>query len=66
MNKNVTNDSTRHYIAFLSRKYSVATQSPQKNEICNQVLLKSSFATAFVAVNEPDPNNSKENKGLDY
>lgn len=63
MNKDVTNDSTRHYIAFLSRKYSAVTQSLQKNDICNQVLLKSSFATAFVAVDESDQNNSKEKTG---
>ena len=60
MNKNGQNDSTRHYITFLSRKYSaVSCQSLSRNNICNQVSLKSSAAPSFIAITEPDKKEIK-------
>ena len=60
MNKSCQNDSTRHYIAFLSRKYSsVPRQQLSQNGICNQVSLKSSVVTSFIAISETDKKETK-------
>ena len=61
MNKNCQNDSTCHYIAYLSRKYSSAPrQKLSQGGVCNQVSLKSSEVISFVAITDSDKKETKE------
>ena len=59
MNKTKVNDSTRHYIAFLSRKYADATQVSQREVVFNHVLLNSNGTATFIAEDKADKNAIK-------